>query len=834
MEINCIKNNLEDYFSQNIDLINQEHYESIKRKVLSFFEKHKNVSEKKLISKMKEFNTLVVNEYVHKKIDKSVTSIFKKIQKTYSLSSYEKEIVLLFFKGIKKTLIKEQSLNYYEYLSHKKIQLFVFSSIKPILKNLLFLKDKVVLSKNNFSFFSQFFSFEDKNNYLKALFLNSLSEHNFDYSKKNKKITVSIFIVIKEKLIDISVSTPIIIENNIIEDYFNNIIDFKDIVENCNNQLSLVSTELKEEYSFEYDYYLELSKNIENTPNIEIPVIKYFGKYNLNTKHEINKKIKNYCDELDTIYGEILFKNNIGQRRFGDMFPMARSKTRKFTFYIGETGSGKTYNALRQIKDKSTGLFLAPLRLLALEGQENIEELGFPCNLITGEEKDIKEDAMFCSSTIEMLDVTEEYDIIIIDECQMLFDENRGWAWTQAIVGSNAEEIVLTGSAEALEAIKFLTDYTGDKLEIIELKKKTKAEKYKENVRSVRQIKDHTAVVCFSKKRILELKNIFEKQTGNQASVIFGALSPETRKEEARRFREEETKVVFATDAIGLGLNLPIENVLFDTLEKFNGKNKETISSSLAKQIVGRAGRFGFFNTGYYGMFDNKEQPKLDKLLKEDYPEHTNHFYYKVPFVVFQEISELIESENCYDIINKFIELYDLVEENFIKMDYTDLIYKAKKIEDELFFIPDANILKLYEKYKLIFSPLDVQNEDLKYFFDKMVKDKLLKLKDFDFDSELRSDYTSIKTIEDLNLIEYKLSIIDTYNWLSFNFPDIFKISQTVINREKFYLNELVMFFLKEDGELYKQCETCKTHIKLGKERYCQPCFKNKNKKNKH
>jgi hypothetical protein len=151
-----------------------------------------------------------------------------------------------------------------------------------------------------------------------------------------------------------------------------------------------------------------------------------------------------------------------------------------------------------------------------------------------------------------------------------------------------------------------------------------------------------------------------------------------------------------------------------------------------------------------------------------------------------------------------------------------------------LFFIPDANILKLYEKYKLIFSPLDVQNEDLKYFFDKMVKDKLLKLKDFDFDSELRSDYTSIKTIEDLNLIEYKLSIIDTYNWLSFNFPDIFKISQTVINREKFYLNELVMFFLKEDGELYKQCETCKTHIKLGKERYCQPCFKNKNKKNKH
>ena len=119
---------------------------------------------------------------------------------------------------------------------------------------------------------------------------------------------------------------------------------------------------------------------------------------------------------------------------------------------------------------------------MALEGQETIEELGYPCNLITGEEQDIKEDAMFISSTIEMLNITEEYDVVVIDECQLIFDEHRGWAWTQAIVGANADEIILTGSEEALSAIKFLTDYTGEDLEIVRLKKKTKLEKSSKNL----------------------------------------------------------------------------------------------------------------------------------------------------------------------------------------------------------------------------------------------------------------------------------------------------------------------------------------------------------------
>ena len=103
--------------------------------------------------------------------------------------------------------------------------------------------------------------------------------------------------------------------------------------------------------------------------------------------------------------------------------------------------------------------------------------------------------------------------------------------------------------------------------------------------------------------------------------------------------------------------------------------------------------------------------------------------------------------------------------------------------------------------------------------------------KDFEFDKEFKNDIRSIKTLEDLNLIEYKLGLLDAYNWLTFNFPDIFTINPQIIKNERAYLNELVMFFLKEDGQLYKQCQKCHTHIPLGQYNFCQPCYSGRNRK---
>ena len=56
------------------------------------------------------------------------------------------------------------------------------------------------------------------------------------------------------------------------------------------------------------------------------------------------------------------------------LFPIVRQLERKLIFYVGPTNSGKTYQAMQKLKNSDSGLYLAPLRLLALEGFESFKE----------------------------------------------------------------------------------------------------------------------------------------------------------------------------------------------------------------------------------------------------------------------------------------------------------------------------------------------------------------------------------------------------------------------------------------------------------------------------
>ena len=53
------------------------------------------------------------------------------------------------------------------------------------------------------------------------------------------------------------------------------------------------------------------------------------------------------------------------------------------------------------------------------------------------------------------------------------------------------------------------------------------------------------------------------------------------------------TDVLVATDAVGMGLNLTIQRVIFSSMTKFDGRTRRPLTRSEIKQIGGRAGRFG-------------------------------------------------------------------------------------------------------------------------------------------------------------------------------------------------------------------------------------------------
>ncbi|NJK42814.1 MAG: hypothetical protein HC937_04065, partial [Aquincola sp.] len=106
---------------------------------------------------------------------------------------------------------------------------------------------------------------------------------------------------------------------------------------------------------------------------------------------------------------------------------------------------------------------------------------------------------------------------------------------------------------------------------------------------------------------------------GHPVSVIYGALPPEVRRREAERFAEGASHILVATDAIGMGLNLPIRRVLFSTLTKFDGIDDRPLGESEVHQIAGRAGRFGIHEEGFVGVLKEAEPGAL-KLLTDLLP----------------------------------------------------------------------------------------------------------------------------------------------------------------------------------------------------------------------
>ena len=148
-------------------------------------------------------------------------------------------------------------------------------------------------------------------------------------------------------------------------------------------------------------------------------------------------------------------------------YPYSRLFSRKIIYHGGPTNSGKTFNALQRLKSSSSGLYLGPLRLLALEIYEDLTASGIYCDLVTGQEKRTVPFSTHKSATVEMCPMIDEFDVVVIDEIQMLSDHHRGHAWVKALLGVRSREVHVCGGTEARNLVKRLCEETGDEFEEI-------------------------------------------------------------------------------------------------------------------------------------------------------------------------------------------------------------------------------------------------------------------------------------------------------------------------------------------------------------------------------
>ncbi|MDF2879884.1 MAG: helicase domain protein [Clostridiaceae bacterium] len=373
------------------------------------------------------------------------------------------------------------------------------------------------------------------------------------------------------------------------------------------------------EYNSVYESYLELLEYVSKR------LVENYNNKN-NTNYNFNDiRENNYESYLKSGIISVLITEHIPKHvyeEFDRVFPHNPKDEyisigkRKFYLHLAETNTGKTYNAMQRLKECNKGVYLSPLRILALENYERLNEEGVKCNLITGEEEIVVNGAAHTSSTIEKLNISEEYDVAVIDEIQMIDDDQRGAAWTRAILALKCKEIHICGAFNAREILAEIIDDCDDEYTIIEYNRNIPLEVQYSNF-TYKDIQEGDALVAFSKKRVLELAYYF----GNlsiKTSLIYGDLPPEVRKKQYSQFINKETKILITTDAIGMGVNLPIKRIVFMDIKKYDGTDFRLLNSQEVKQIAGRAGRKGIYEVGYVTSKGNNNDFIRDMLLTED------------------------------------------------------------------------------------------------------------------------------------------------------------------------------------------------------------------------
>ncbi|KOG96278.1 ATP-dependent RNA helicase SUV3 [Saccharomyces eubayanus] len=320
--------------------------------------------------------------------------------------------------------------------------------------------------------------------------------------------------------------------------------------------------------------------------------------------------------------------HNVDITNPAEWFSEARKIRRHIIMHIGPTNSGKTYRALQKLKSVDRGYYAGPLRLLAREVYDRFQNEKVRCNLLTGEEviRDLDDKgnpAGLTSGTVEMVPINQKFDVVVLDEIQMMSDLDRGWAWTNALLGVVSKEVHLCGEKSVLPLIKNIVKMTGDKLTINEYERLGKLTVEDSPVKDgIKGLRKGDCVVAFSKKKILDLKLKIEKDTNLKVAVIYGSLPPETRVQQASLFNSGNYDIMVASDAIGMGLNLSIDRVVFTTNMKYNGEELAEMTSSQIKQIGGRAGRFkstsasGDVPQGFITGFESKVLKSVRKAIE--------------------------------------------------------------------------------------------------------------------------------------------------------------------------------------------------------------------------
>lgn len=456
-----------------------------------------------------------------------------------------------------------------------------------------------------------------------------------------------------------------------------------------------------------------------------------------------------------------------------EWYPYARMDKRKIIFHGGPTNSGKTFSALQRLKEANRGLYLGPLRLLAAEVYETLTAEGIYTNLFTGQERREIAFSTHSAATVEMASTRDEYDVVVLDEIQMICDESRGAAWTKALLSLRCKEIHVCGGLEAKDIVQKIARACGDEFELHQYQRFTELQVSRKALAhdSTRKgayvnVQPGDCVVAFSRNDIFAIKREIESTTGHKCCVIYGKLPPQTRADQARRFNDPDSgyDVLVASDAIGMGLNLNIKRIIFNSIFKFNGDKIIRLSHSEVKQIAGRAGRRNSpFPEGEVTCRDPRDLAYISECLATEIKpiERAALLPTSAHIEVFSEAIRAYNVDNdshsdLHQILRQFSAMAT-VKGDFFLGRQTEMRMIAKHLKN----IP----IPLRDAYTMCLSPTSENSLDLL----ESCARKLSRGEVFGLPS--RSVPHKAKSFDDLSYLCGIYADSDLFLWLQFKFP---------------------------------------------------------------
>ena len=357
---------------------------------------------------------------------------------------------------------------------------------------------------------------------------------------------------------------------------------------------------------------------------------------------------------------------------------------------LGPTNTGKTFVAIEKMLEYESGIFGFPLRLLAREVYDKcVSRIGVDkVALITGEEKIIPSSADYFICTVESMPKDKSVDFVAIDEIQMCTDRERGHIFTDRLLNFRGKKLTMFLGSQIMQSV------IDGLIEKVEFEKKDRFSKLTySGFKKVSRLDRKSAIIAFSIEDVYAIAELIRRQKGG-AAVIMGSLSPKTRNSQVELYQSGDVDFLVATDAIGMGLNMDINEIYFSNLKKFDGKKTRRLNLIEISQIAGRAGRFK--NDGFFGTTGDCEvlnSDEIENIEKHNLPE-AKMIYWRNSKLNFKSPEKLISSLEQRPSNSSLIRTQDSLDESvlrhFLKLGANNIIYhKNLELLWECCQIPD-------------------------------------------------------------------------------------------------------------------------------------------------